>query len=156
MPLGSSGPYAVQDIFNAIFTSGTAPSLRMGINNYEEIAFASTLWVGTATSTAMVNTGARGMAIFSNITTGSASGTIGTIEVQALVSSGTYQTIYSLTSAGYTTGTAAFLIYPGAASAGGWTMAPIQGVVPRNYRLRVLPSFATATMGYNVTVSYIF
>lgn len=143
MTLSTSGPYTVQNIFNALLV------------NREEAAFTSTLRVGTSTSDDLVNHYGRGMAILVNITTGSASGTIGTIDIQAKIASGTYMNIYSFTPSDFTTGTSAFLVYPGAASPGGWTVAPVQGIVPRNYRLRVQPVFATATIGYDITVSYI-
>lgn len=133
--------------------SGTAWDRARG--NVDETLFASTARAGTTESVLLTNYNARGVALFFDITTGSASGTIGTIVVQAEVSSGTYMPIYSLAPTGYTTGTAGFLVYPGAASAGNWTVAPIQGAIPRRWRVQVQPVTATATMTYQAKVSYI-
>lgn len=123
--------------------------------NYDEAVLASAARVGTTTSTAMVNYNARGLAVFCDITAGTTLGTLGTFNIQALVSSGTYMTIAAFAPTNYTTGVAGFLLYPGAASAGGWNVAPVQGVLPRNWRLQILPLTATSTMTYYVNCSYI-
>ena len=172
----TSGPYTDQDISNWILGTVNADGLTTaqaatqqlsyqllyggGLGtwarqrgNSEDVVLPSTLYVGTGTSTDIENYNGRGAVILLDVTTGSASGTVGTLVIQAKMPSG-YFPIYTLV-ATLTTGSAAFLIYPGASSAGNWFAAPVQGVLPRRYNIKVVPSFATATLGYSVTVVHL-
>lgn len=123
-------------------------------NNYQVTVIPSGTYISTATSTAQINYNAKGMALIIEVTTGSASGTIGTLQVQIPIGTA-FMTIYTIVPGAITTGTSAVLVYPGAASAGNWSVAPVQGVIPRDWRLRVTHITTTSTMSYNITASYI-
>lgn len=127
-------------------------------NNAEEVALASASdTAGGRVSADLVNYNARGIAILLNITARSGAAAFDAINVQAKLASG-YDTIYtfgSLTIA--TTGQFAFCIYPGAASAGAWQSAPLQGIIPRNFRIDTdtTTDNVANNMTYSVTVVYI-
>ena len=114
----------------------------------------ATAATASAVSAALTNYNAKGVALMVNVTTGSASGTVGTIQIQAMVASGTYMTIYTFAGA-ITTGSGGYLIYPGASSAGSWTIAPVQGIIPRDWRVVAIHGFATSTISYTITACYI-
>ena len=145
--------YAAQ----ALYAGGSNNSWDRERNNYQEtVLTASAVATASSTSTALINFNARGVALFVNVTTGSVGGTIGTVTIQARVTTGgTYMPVYSFVQTTLTTGTAGFLLYPGAADAGLWTIAPVQGVLPRDWRVVVSQVSATATLSYTVTASYL-
>jgi len=151
MPLATSGPYTVQSIFNEVFASGSAGALRIGGNNYQEIALTSTVRVGTATSTDMVNSGARGAIFLVDITVGTTTGTIATLNIQGKIGTGYYNIGTFLPA--LLTASGAFLLYPGVTGTHLGTV--VNAPLPRNYRVQVVPVTPTATVTYTVTVSYI-
>lgn len=81
------------------------------------------------------NDGQRGIAIYIDVTAAS-SGSITTVAIQAPNPSGTWETIYSFGTLGINAqATHALCVYPGAASAAGWLSAPLQGPLPRRFRI---------------------
>lgn len=122
-------------------------------NNFEAIVLASAARTADTDSADQINYNAKGLALLLNVTAVS-SGQINGLLIKARVGS-SYVTIYQFTSLAIsTTGQRAFLIYPGAASAGSWTAAPLQGVIPRNWRLTVDHNDANS-ITYDVVASYI-
>lgn len=81
---------------------------------------------------------ARGLALYLDVTAVAATPNISAVAVQASFPGGLWRTIASWTGLSISgVSQNAFLLYPGAASAGGWTAAPVQGVLPSQYRVAV-------------------
>ena len=92
----------------------------------------------TANSARVDNvTGAMGIAIYLDVTAVAATPNLSAVTVQVPVGDAWHPiyTFGSLTIA--TTGVRAFCIHPGAASAASWTAAPLQGPLPRSFRVAV-------------------
>lgn len=91
----------------------------------------------TATSGTITNAVGLGMILKLDVTAVTATPNLSAIAVEMAVGSG-WLKVYEWT--GLTIATvskSAFLLYPGAASAGSWTAAPLQGVCPRTFRVVV-------------------
>jgi hypothetical protein len=122
----------------------------------EDIALPSVARTAAATGALLTNMQARGILLLVDITAvGGSPGSITSVNVQAQIGAN-YKTIYAFT--GLTTlnavGQFAFCIYPGAASAGSWQAAPIQGPMPRHFRVTTTHADANSTT-YSVTVVYL-
>ena len=139
--------------FAHLFNSSTWDRVR---NNHEVTALSSAARTGDTNSTDQINYNAKGMAILLDVTAvGSPAGQIDAIRVQAKIGSSYLTVLAFATLAIASTGVRAFLIYPGAASAGSWTAAPLQGAVPRNWRIQVDHANETDSITYSVVASYI-
>jgi len=116
------------------FNGSTWDRLR---NNHDITALASGARTATTTSASLTNYNARGMTIQLDVTAvGAPAGTITLIEVLTLV--GTTEVVlysFDIVDLG-AIGTRHLLVYPGAASAASWSVAPLQGPVPRTFRIR--------------------
>ena len=125
-------------------------------NNHEAIVLASAARTGDTNSADQVNYNARGMAILLDVTAvGSPAGQIDAINVQAKIGSN-YVTVYSFgTLTINAAGQHAFLVYPGAATAGSWKAAPVQGIIPRNWRLQVDHANETDSITYSIVACYL-
>lgn len=122
--------------------------------NYEEVLLASGARTATTQSLTMLNHGSRGVAILLDLTNAN-SGQINSLEVQALIGASTWVTLYQFAAVNITTnGGYAFLVYPGAATAGSWKSAPAQGVIPYQWRVQVTHN-AAQSMTYALTASYV-
>lgn len=80
----------------------------------------------------------RGLVILLDVTDKTSTPNISKVELQAQGPAGTWATIYEFT--GQTIAAAGlfkYCIYPGAASAAGWTSAPLQGPIPGACDLRL-------------------
>jgi hypothetical protein len=122
--------------------------------NREVTALSSAERTGDTQSSDLTNYGWAGIAILLDVTAVD-SGQIDAITVQAKVGS-SYVDIYSFSSLTInSTGQSAFLIHPGAVDAGSWTAAPLQGVIPRNWRLSVDHANETDGITYSITVCYL-
>lgn len=103
---------------------------------------------------------ARGIALWLNVSAIGGTAAITTIAIQGKdLISGSYLTMYSFGSLAITsTGLRGFLIYPGAASAASWTAAPLQGPIPRVWRvvttLTGTDGGGTNNAAYSVSVDY--
>lgn len=149
LPLNDAGRLIVSsDAFNGVEYEPVR-------NNHEVVVLESAARTADTTSADQVNYNARGVALFLDVTaTGTPAGQIDALNVQAKVGSG-YVTIYSFTSLTINTvGQYPFLIYPFAVTAGTWKATPIQGVVPRNWRLNVDHASADS-ITYSVVASYL-
>ena len=123
-------------------------------DNTEFTALSSAARTTTTSSSELTNRNGRGIAILLDVTAVS-SGQITGIDVRVPLPSGAFATIYSFgTLSITTTGQRAYLIYPGAASAGSWTATPIQGPIPRRFVVRVNHQDSNS-ITYSVTVSVI-
>jgi hypothetical protein len=118
--------------------------------NYQATGIASTTY-NTATTTNgsdLTNFNARGIAVHFDVTSFTAAGTSTTVNLQAKAGSD-YLTVYTFTPTLAGTGLKSFCVYPGAASAGSWSSAPVQGPVPRTFRVQVV---TVGTVNYVATV----
>jgi hypothetical protein len=127
---------------------------RAGLTQ-EAIALPSVARTAAATGATLLNQGARGILLLVDITAvGGSPGSITSVNVQALICT-SWKTVYAFT--GLTLNSisqAAFCIYPGAASAGSWQAAPLQGPIPRHFRVTTTHADANSTT-YSVTVVYL-
>jgi hypothetical protein len=117
----------------------------------EQTALASAARTAGASGASMINVANRGVMIVVDITA-STTGNILTLNVQAMGPSGTYTTIYSFAALTMSAvGQYHFCIYPGAASAGAWKAAPLQGPIPRHFRVITTHTDAVS-ITYSVSV----
>jgi len=125
-------------------------------NNHEVIVLASAARTGDTNSADQVNYNARGIALLLDVTAvGSPAGQIDAINVQAKIGSN-YVTVYSFgTLTINATGQHAFLVYPGAATAGSWKMAPVQGIIPKNWRIQIDHANETDSITYSIVACYL-
>lgn len=122
--------------------------------NYEEVSLASTSTANAGrTGADQVNYNAKGAAFLIELTTGTVLGTISTLAVDAKI--GTSYVAIAVFTGAITTGSAAFLLYPGATTTAGWTAVPVGDPLPRSFRIRTVTVNATATMTYQVVTSFI-
>jgi hypothetical protein len=149
-------------------TNPTAPTIGAGEllfngatwdrerNNHEVTVLASAARTGDTASGDQVNYNARGMALLLDVTAvGTPAGQIDAVNIQAKIGAN-YATVYSFgTLAINAVGQHAFLVYPGAATAGSWKAAPAQGIVPRNWRLQVDHANETDSITYSVVACYL-
>lgn len=122
----------------------------------EFVAIATTAAAATVSSGDQKNYGGRGLIICASVSA-YISGTLTDVIVQAIdlnnPAGKTYVTLYDFSALAIgAAGSYYFAIYPGAATAGAWKSAPIQGVVPLNWRLQLLGS----TPVFNVTATVDF
>jgi hypothetical protein len=92
----------------------------------------------TTNSAEIVNlVGARGILLYLDVTAKAASPNISAVSIAVPVGA-TWKVVYtwgSLSIADVSQST--FCVYPGAASAASWTAAPLQGPLPRRFRVTV-------------------
>lgn len=116
---------------------------------------ASEARTATATSEVVRNgLGARGVMLLLNVTAQTDTPNISALALQVKVGS-TWTTVYSFT--GLTinaAGQKTFLIYPGAASAAGWTAAPLQGPCPGEFKIVVTHDDADS-ITYSLTAEFL-
>ena len=137
---------SVQYLFNA---SGTVWERQRG--NYYEAALTSSLRAGTTTSTVLTNYNSKGAFFLVDITVGTTTGTIATLNIQGSLGTGFYNVGTFLPA--LLTGSGAFLLYPGVTGTHLGTV--VNAPLPRNYRVQVVPVTPTASVTYSVTVCYI-
>lgn len=111
----------------------------------------------TATSGDFRQVNYRGLMILLDVTdVGATAGSISEVNVQAKVKDNAYVSIYTFGSLTIDqAGQHAFLIYPGAATAGGFKSAPAQGVIPQNWRLEVKLDTSGNSITYSVKGVYL-
>jgi hypothetical protein len=104
----------------------------------EMMVLESAARTATTNSAEIVNlVGARGIALYLDVTAVDATPNISAVSIQVPVGS-VWHTLYSFGSLTCgTTGVRAFCVHPGAASAASWTAAPLQGPLPRSFRVSV-------------------
>lgn len=103
----------------------------------EVVVLPSAARTASTNSDELTNHGQRGIALYIDVTAVS-SGSISTVAIQAPNPSGTWTTLYSFGTLSIgSTGTHALCVYPGAASAASWKSAPLQGPLPRRFRVAV-------------------
>ena len=125
--------------------------------NLEATVLASAARTGDTNSADQTNYNAKGVMLHLNVSAvGAPAGSISAINVQAKDPvSGAYLTILAFSALAIaTTGYRVFLIYPGAASAGAFTAAPLQSVLPRTWRINVDHANETDSITYSIAVTY--
>lgn len=129
--------------------------------NYVEEVLASVARTATTTSARQHNYCASGLALLIDVTAVAAPApNVSAAEIQALIGTdaaldASWKTIYTFSALGIATATTfALLLFPGAASAGNWTVAPQQGVLPRHWRLKLTHDNANS-ITYRVQASYV-
>lgn len=119
---------------------------------YEVTVLSSAARTADTNSSDQTNYESRGCLLFLDITAGA--GQINSISIQAKIGSN-YLTIYTFTATISGTGQYSFMVYPGVQpSAGTFATNPINGVLPRTWRLSVDHNDATSVT-YSVTAVYI-
>jgi hypothetical protein len=104
----------------------------------EMMVLESAARTATTNSAEIVNlVGARGILLYLDVTAKAASPNISAVSIAVPVGA-TWKVVYtwgSLSIADVSQST--FCVYPGAASAASWTAAPLQGPLPRRFRVTV-------------------
>lgn len=152
---GTSALYFIAMMHYLNTTTGTSLTWDRGRGIWQSTVLASAARTGDTTSATQTAYNHKGIVLFLNVSAvGAPAGQIDTLNIQAEdPGSGNWFTMYAFTALAInSTGQRAFLIYPGAASPASWTQAPIQGVIPRQWRINVDHANQTDSITYSVMI----